>query len=164
MADFAAKIGQAISEKVASEVQKGSGVVSGSQFEQLLTSRMEQLGQQTDLTQKIMQSYGLAPAEQQPQLKAISGEGLEIRTASITENQEIRTQGKALELLTEVNRGALQMDNIIEMTTSGRSFSPPELLALQAGVHQIALNIDLTGKILEQVNTGTKTLLQTNFA
>lgn len=163
MADVALKIGQSVSEKVVSELSKNSSGLGGSEFEKLLNARLDQMGPQKEMTQKVMESFGMTSEKRAP-IQAISAEGLEIDPASLTAHQEIRTQGKALELLSEVNRSALQMDHIIEMTTSGRSFSPPELLALQAGVHQIALNIDLTGKILEQVNTGTKTLLQTNFA
>lgn len=160
MADVAAKVGTSIVEKVLTEVQKGPAQGSETPFSKLMSDRLDQ---HNTMMQQMMEVFGM-PQDKQLQVKAISAEGLEISPNAVVSNQEIRTHGKALDLLSDVNRGALQLDNIIDVATSGRKFSPPELLALQAGVHQCALQIDLTGKILEQVNTGTKQLLQTNFA
>lgn len=158
--DVTAKIGQSVVEKVITEAQKntGGGAGESSDFAKILSTKLET---QTEMTKQIMNSMGMGPDANK--LHSISAEGLEIKPSQVTVNQEIRTNGKALDLLTDVNRGALQMDSIMELTTSGKKFSPGELLAMQAGMHQIALSIDLTGKIVEQVNTGTKQLLNTNF-
>jgi len=158
MTDLAIQVGKTLTEKVVTEGQKNPAASGDSAFSKLLTERLDQQG---GMNKEIMASFGLTPEKE---MQAISAEGLEIKASEISAHQEIRTHHKALELLTDVNRGALQMDSMIELATSGKRFTPAELLALQAGVHQIALSIDLTGKILEQVNTGTKTLLQTNFA
>lgn len=158
MVDIAAKVGQSVAEKVMTDAQKGTGGAGGSDFEKVLTSKLEM---QTEMTKQIMNSFGMGPDANK--IHSISAEGLEIKPSEVTVNQEIRTNGKTLDLLSDVNRGALQMESLMELTTSGRKFSPPELLAMQAGMHQIALSIDLTGKIVEQANTGTKQLLNTSF-
>lgn len=159
-ADPAAKIGQSVVEKVITEAQKNTASVTGesSDFAKVLATKLDT---QTEMTKQIMNSFGMGP--DMNKVKSLSAEGLEIKPSQVTVTQEIRTNGKALDLLTDVNRGALQMDSLMELTTSGKKFSPGELLAMQAGMHQIALSIDLTGKIVEQVNTGTKQLLNTNF-
>lgn len=164
MPDVVSKAVQGLAEKLATEVSKNPSAGSSSKFEQLLSTQIQDMAGQTEMTEKIMQSFGLGVEKKPTQVPAISGEGLEIEPSSLSPSHEIRTQGKAMEILTEVNRGALQMDHIIELTTSGRTFTPPELLALQAGVHEIALTIDLTGKIVEQTNSSFKTVHQTNFA
>jgi hypothetical protein len=161
MADIASNIVANIAEKVVTESPKASpsvGSTGASEFEKVLTGRLES---QSEMTKQIINAFGGGGQEFKP--KSISAEGLEIRTSEVTSQQEIRTHGKTLDLLSDVNRGALQMESMMDMTTSGRKFSPPELLAMQAGMHQIALSIDLTGKIVEQVNTGTKQLLNTSF-
>ncbi len=158
MADIALKVGQSIAERIVTDASKGSAAGPYSNFEQVLTSRLDS---QSQMTKQIMSAFGMG---EDKKLQAVSAEGLEIKPSQVTVHEEIRTNGKAMDLLSDVNRGALQMDNLMELTTSGRKFSPAELLAMQAGMHQIALGIDLTGKIVEQVNSGVKQLLQTNFA
>ncbi len=54
-----------------------------------------------------------------------------------------------------------RMDRILALAASGRTFSPAELLSLQAGVAEASLTVDLAGKVLDRVSGGVKTLLQT---
>ena len=54
-----------------------------------------------------------------------------------------------------------RMDRILALAASGRSFSPAELLLLQAGVAEASQTVDLAGKVLDRVSGGVKTLLQT---
>ena len=159
MAEIAAKVGQSIAEKVLTEAQKNAPTAGGeSDFQKVLTTKLEA---QSEMTKQIMNSFGMG--NDATKIKSVSAEGLEIKPNQVSANQEITTHGKTMDLLSDVNRGALQMDNLMELTTSGRKFTPPELLAMQAGMHQIALSIDLTGKIVETLNSGTKQLLNTSF-
>ncbi len=54
-----------------------------------------------------------------------------------------------------------RMDRILALAASGRTFSPAELLSLQAGVAEASQTVDLAGKVLDRVSSGVKTLLQT---
>jgi hypothetical protein len=54
-----------------------------------------------------------------------------------------------------------RMDRILALAASGRTFSPAELLSLQAGVAEASQTVDLAGKVLDRVSGGMKTLLQT---
>ena len=54
-----------------------------------------------------------------------------------------------------------RMDRILALAASGRTFSPAELLSLQAGVAEASQTVDLAGKTLDRVSGAVKTLLQT---
>ncbi|HUM12704.1 MAG TPA: ATP-dependent helicase HrpB [Myxococcaceae bacterium] len=54
-----------------------------------------------------------------------------------------------------------RMDRILALAASGRTFSPAELLSLQAGVAEASQTVDLAGKVLDRVSGGVRTLLQT---
>jgi hypothetical protein len=54
-----------------------------------------------------------------------------------------------------------RMDRILALAASGRTFSPAELLALQAGVAEASQTVDLAGKVLDRVTAGLKQVLQT---
>jgi len=54
-----------------------------------------------------------------------------------------------------------RMDRILALAASGRTFSPAELLSLQASVAEASQTVDLAGKVLDRVSGGVRTLLQT---
>jgi hypothetical protein len=54
-----------------------------------------------------------------------------------------------------------RMDRILALAASGRTFSPAELLSLQAGVAEASQTVDLAGKVLDRMSGGVRTLLQT---
>ena len=63
--------------------------------------------------------------------------------------------------LARVAAAQARMDRILALAASGRTFSPAELLSLQAGVAEASQSVDLAGKVLDRVSGGVKTLLQT---
>jgi len=63
--------------------------------------------------------------------------------------------------LARVATAQARMDRILALAASGRTFSPAELLSLQAGVAEASQTVDLAGKVLDRVSGGVKTLLQT---
>ena len=63
--------------------------------------------------------------------------------------------------LARVAAAQARMDRILALAASGRTFSPAELLTLQAGVAEASQTVDLAGKVLDRVSGGVKTLLQT---
>ena len=157
--EIATKVGQAVLEKALTEGGKGTGATGGageSNFSKLLTEKLD--GHK--ISDQISQSFGLSPEKQ---MQGISAEGLDIKASQITVNQEIRTHGKALQILSEVNRGALQMEDIMKVATSGKNFSPAELLGLQAGMHQIVLQTEMTMKVAEQGTASFKQINQTQI-
>jgi hypothetical protein len=63
--------------------------------------------------------------------------------------------------LSRVAAAQARMDRILALAASGRTFSPAELLSLQAHVAEASQTLDLAGKVLDRVSGGVKTLLQT---
>src|SRR5262249_33371755 len=90
---------------------------------------------------------------------ARSAERLEIEPRRVTPNQPPRVEPGAW--LGRVAAAQARMDRILALAASGRTFSPAELLALQAGVAEASQTVDLAGKVLDRVSGGVKTLLQT---
>ncbi len=64
-------------------------------------------------------------------------------------------------VLNSVMSGQDKMSKIIKLATSGRSFNPTELLAIQAGVYKFSQELELTSKVVEKATDGVKQTLQT---
>ena len=64
-------------------------------------------------------------------------------------------------VLSSVVSGQGKMDKIIKLATSGRTFNPTELLAIQAGVYKFSQELELTSKVVEKATDGVKQTLQT---
>ena len=56
-----------------------------------------------------------------------------------------------------------RMDAVLRLAASGRSFTPAELLALQAGVAQASQVLDLSGRLVERASAAVKQVLQTQI-
>ncbi|PTL78404.1 ATP-dependent helicase HrpB [Vitiosangium sp. GDMCC 1.1324] len=74
--------------------------------------------------------------------------------------QAARSQ-HAVQMLDRVSEAQKRMDHILALAESGRSFSPNELLALQAQVYRSSQELDLAGKVVEKATGGVKQVLQT---
>lgn len=100
---------------------------------------------------------------------ACKAEGVERATAGTSEVQaggkvdsvqSARSQ-QAVRMLDRVSEAQKRLDHILELAESGRSFSPNELLALQAHVYRASQELDLAGKVVEKATGGVKQVLQT---
>lgn len=169
--DVASQITQTITDKAISEAgnQSSGGLApvgqnpsEASPFEQILSNRIEETSSSRGkLNGQVLESFGLVPEKK---IGAISAQGLEISPAEIRASQEIRTHGKVMDLLTEVNRGAHQMEDMITLATSGQKFTPAELLAMQAGLSQKVFQLEITSKVVETGASSTKQVLQQGAA
>lgn len=74
--------------------------------------------------------------------------------------QGARSQ-QAVQMLDRVSEAQKRLDHIMALAESGRSFSPTELLALQAHVYRATQELDLAGKVVEKATGGIKQVLQT---
>lgn len=68
---------------------------------------------------------------------------------------------KPAQVLADVQAAQKRLDGILKLASSGRSFTPAELIALQANVYQASQQIDLGGKVLDKIASGFKQILQT---
>ena len=60
----------------------------------------------------------------------------------------------------EIEQAHRRLNEIIREVQGGRTFTPQELLGLQAEMHQITLQLEATTKVVSQVVSGVKQLLQ----
>jgi hypothetical protein len=67
----------------------------------------------------------------------------------------------ATRMVEQVSQAQSRMDHILKLAESGRSFSPAELLSLQAHVYRASQELDLAGKVVEKATNGVKQILQT---
>ena len=61
-------------------------------------------------------------------------------------------------IMEDVMQGQNKLEEIINLSLSGKNFSSSELLALQAGVYRFTQELELTSKVVEK---GTSTIKQT---
>jgi hypothetical protein len=67
-------------------------------------------------------------------------------------------------MLSEVNKGQLQMDSMVnEILYSGKKFGNQELLAIQAHIFQFAQMTEMTVKVAEHGIGSVRTVLQTQM-
>lgn len=64
-------------------------------------------------------------------------------------------------LLDRVSDAQVRLDRVLALARSGKTFTPAELLGLQAQVYSASQEIDLAGKAVEKVTGGIKQILQT---
>ncbi len=74
--------------------------------------------------------------------------------------QAARSQ-QAVQVLDRVTEAQKRLDSLLALAESGRSFSPAELLAVQAHVYRASQELDLAGKVVEKAAGGVKQVLQT---
>ncbi len=56
-----------------------------------------------------------------------------------------------------------RMDQVMSLASSGRHFSPAELLSFQANVYRCSQEIDLAGKVVDKAGGGLRQILQTQL-
>lgn len=64
-------------------------------------------------------------------------------------------------LVRGVAEGQREMDRIIRLAASGRTFSPSQLLGLQARVYRLSQELDLASKLVEKATSGVKQAMST---
>ncbi len=73
-----------------------------------------------------------------------------------------RVEAKAAaQVLDRISAAQKQMDQVLKLAQSGKSFTPAELLSLQAQVYSASQQLDLAGKVVEKATGGVKQVLQT---
>jgi len=80
------------------------------------------------------------------------------RTAAPTASAKLQSAVKAIDHVAQAQQ---RMDQVLALAQSGQSFTPAELLALQARVYAASQELDLAGKVVEKATGGLKQVLQT---
>lgn len=86
---------------------------------------------------------------------------VEARAGTRVDSVRSAREQQAVRVLEQVTGAQHRLDQLLAMAESGRSFSPAELLAVQAQVYQASQELDLAGKVVEKATGGIKQVLQT---
>ncbi len=124
-----------------------AGKAGDSQFQKILEHQLSDAHDSTRMAQELLGPKGVGSFKVMP--------ASEIHV----DPTGIHRPSNVVEILGEVNRSSLQMDQMIEMVMSGQSFSQQELLAMQAGVYRIIEEVNLTGQIVSSADRARNSLL-----
>lgn len=64
------------------------------------------------------------------------------------------------QLMGEIEQGYYRLNDLIGQLQSGRTFSPQELIGIQAQIHDLTLQVEVTTKVIAEAVSGLKQLLQ----
>lgn len=67
----------------------------------------------------------------------------------------------SVQMVEQVVAAQRRLEQVLVQARSGKSFTPAELLALQAHVYRASQELDLAGKVVEKAAGGVKQVLQT---
>lgn len=136
-------VGQAVGD-AASSTTKGSSfqdVLAGADNELNMNELTSSLGVPTEDL-----SSGMG------QFQAISAENVSMDPTKLqVGTTNASGTDKVVDMLAEVNKGQMQMDNLLnDVLYSGKKFSNQELLVIQAQIHHFSEMTELTVKVAEQ--------------
>ncbi len=85
--------------------------------------------------------------------------------AEVKRSDAVRTSGEvqASKVLDQVTAAQRRLDQVLALAQSGKTFTPAELLAMQAQVYRASQELDLAGKVVEKATAGVKQVLQTQL-
>ncbi|MCS7313306.1 MAG: hypothetical protein NZ742_10425 [Acidobacteria bacterium] len=63
-------------------------------------------------------------------------------------------------LMAEIEQGYHRLNELIDQLQSGRTFTPQELLGIQAQIHDLTVQVEVTTKVISETVSGLKQLLQ----
>jgi hypothetical protein len=124
-----------------------------------------QAAQATQRTEQVRQTEAVNKTEKAA-LNKVNTAGQEPATArgaeAVTGKQEASKSGGMLShVVSELEKGQLNMEKLIKAGASGKSFSNAELISLQAGMYKYTQELDLTSKVVEKATSGLKDTLKT---
>ncbi len=146
-------------QKAQQEVQQKNisqpgGVGSFDQVMQTQGTQGTQAAQQVQATQQVHAPAEAGKVLQQAKINA----NMPSTRVGAAEKSE---QSKLGDMLQKLIGGQDKMTQIMNMASSGRQFSPAELLAMQAGVYRFSQELELTSKVVEKATSGIKQTMNT---
>jgi hypothetical protein len=142
-------------------IQPGAQVVSQAQ------KLVEQTpGQLQDFEQVLNQlEQGNNPgaaqqaAQQAPQAAKIEGPE-RAQELYLQKLDEAKEPGGVRRLLSEVEVGTQKLDSLLGELNKGKTFTTQELIGLQAEIQQVSLQVETTTRVVSEVVSSVKNLLQ----
>lgn len=143
-------------QKAQAEISKmepkgGANPQGGAEFAQKLDSmRVQEVKKPENIKQTKKAANILARAK------------IDAKSPTMRVGEAAKTErSKIANMLESMINGQDKMTNIMNMALSGRQFSPPELIAMQAGVYKFTQELELTSKVIEKATSGIKQTMNT---
>lgn len=111
---------------------------------------------------ELMQSLG-AGERVHPADNAVSADNLQISATDLDGVQPVQADNVAANLLTDLNKSNLRMDQIMNLATSGQKFSNQELLLLQGAMHQLTFEAEVVVKVADAAKSGIRQISSTQI-
>jgi hypothetical protein len=154
---------QSVFEQAEQQIQKSNQSISD--FEKL----RQQLDNQ-DAISNQQANQANAPnqidqAQQNEQINQIdpSNADLKVQRAGNLQDvagvPEIKNTGQLEAAINHIRSGQTRLNELIDSAMSGKTYSPQEMLALQAEIGKITNDLELASKVVDQASQGLKQML-----
>lgn len=149
------------SDALGKAVEKSQGMAKpleqGTSFKEVLNN--------IDVGKEFAEQLGIGDASFQPtgKMQTLEANAVNFKPGDeVTSIGKPETSRKIVDMLSEVNKGQMQMDSLVNnILYSGKKFSNQELLCIQAHVFHYAQMTELTVKVAEQGVSSVKAVLNT---
>lgn len=141
-------------EKTVSSSSGSNAPTSGnSPFQQVLEAQTSS----EDMTSKLMGLVDNTFGATGNNFNAVDASTVHVEIDKVSEVQKTPGSNQLFDVLQEINKDQLQFENLKELISSGKTFKPQELTAMQIGVQHLSLELELFSKGLEQLNRTIQT-------
>lgn len=155
---------QNVFEQAEQQIQKSNQSISD--FENL-RQKLEDQDAISNFQQnnQVNQSNNINQIQQTDQINQIdpSNSNLQVQRAGevpdVSGVPDVKNLGQIESTINSIRSGQVRLNEIISQATSGRNFSPQELLGMQAEVARITEELQTATKVVEKLSEGVKTLL-----
>jgi hypothetical protein len=114
--------------------------------------------QQVQQTKQVDQVAKLDKTNLQKVGNNVTGKGMD----PVAQKSEVNKSGSMMSgIVSNIEKGQVQLDKLINGGLNGKSFSNSELLGLQAGMYKYSQELDLCSKVVEKATSGLKDTLKT---
>lgn len=117
-------------------------------------------GSYDNMRAELMESLG-AGERVHPADNAVSADKLQITATDLDGVQPVHADNVAANMLTDLNKSNLRMDQIMNLATSGQKFSNQELLLLQGAMHQLTFEAEVVVKVADAAKSGIRQISST---
>lgn len=137
-------------QQEAQKTQQGQGPGAPDNFQNVMKAQQAQQVEGIKETQQVNKASSILQQAKADQARpTVLGAAAEAK------------ESKAMKMLEGLIGGQDKMTKIMKMALSGRQMSPPELLAMQAGVYRFSQELELTSKVVEKATSGLKQTMNT---
>ena len=158
------KAHQNVFEQAEQQIQKSNQQVSD--FEKL-RQKLEQpdaaSNPQVDQAQKIQNALQKHPVEQTGQADAAASAQKVGGLDAGKDVPKIKNMDELQGMVNDIKHGQGRLNQLISEATSGKTYSPSEMIAMQAEVGKITTQLEMATKVVENFVSSVKTTLNIQF-